>query len=153
MITIYETFSPRETAELGRKLGEHASSGDVYTLIGDLGVGKTVFTQGIAEGLGIKETVNSPTFTILQIYEGGRLPFYHFDVYRIGDLEEMEEIGYEDCFYGDGVCLVEWADLIEELLPEGLVRVTIEKDLDRGFDYRRITIEGLEVQRQDEQGV
>ncbi len=150
---ITETRSAKETFALGKKIGKNICSGMVISLKGDLGTGKTVFTQGVAAGLGIEEPVNSPTFTILQIYEGGRLPFYHFDVYRIGDLEEMEEIGYEDCFYGDGVCLVEWADLIEELLPEGLVRVTIEKDLDRGFDYRRITIEGLEVQRQDEQGV
>lgn len=148
-----ETRSAKETFALGKKIGENIRSGTVISLKGDLGTGKTVFTQGVAAGLGIEEPVNSPTFTIVQSYEGGRLPFYHFDVYRIGDLEEMEEIGYEDCFYGDGVCLVEWADLIEELLPEGLVRVTIEKDLDRGFDYRRITIEGLEVQRQDEQGV
>lgn len=150
---ITETRSAKETFALGKKIGKNICSGAVISLKGDLGTGKTVFTQGVAAGLGIEEPVNSPTFTILQIYEGGRLPFYHFDVYRIGDLEEMEEIGYEDCFYGDGVCLVEWADLIEELLPEGLVRVTIEKDLDRGFDYRRITIEGPEVQRQDEQGV
>ncbi len=140
MITIYETFSPRETAELGRKLGEHASSGDVYTLIGDLGVGKTVFTQGIAEGLGIKETVNSPTFTILQIYEGGRLPFYHFDVYRIGDIEEMDEIGYEEYFYGNGMCMIEWGNLITEILPKNRKDITIEKDLEKGFDYRKIII-------------
>ena len=140
MITIYETFSPRETAELGRKLGEHASSGDVYTLIGDLGVGKTVFTQGIAEGLGIKETVNSPTFTILQVYEGGRLPFYHFDVYRIGDIEEMDEIGYEEYFYGNGMCMIEWGNLITEILPKNRKDITIEKELEKGFDYRKIII-------------
>ena len=140
MITIYETFSPRETAELGRKLGEHASSGDVYTLIGDLGVGKTVFTQGIAEGLGIKETVNSPTFTILQVYEGGRLPFYHFDVYRIGDIEEMDEIGYEEYFYGNGMCMIEWGNLITEILPKNRKDITIEEDLEKGFDYRKIII-------------
>ena len=140
MITIYETFSPRETAELGRKLGEHASSGDVYTLIGDLGVGKTVFTQGIAEGLGIKETVNSPTFTILQVYEGGRLPFYHFDVYRIGDIEEMDEIGYEEYFYGNGMCMIEWGNLLTEILPKNRKDITIEKDLEKGFDYRKIII-------------
>jgi tRNA threonylcarbamoyladenosine biosynthesis protein TsaE len=104
-------------------------------------VGKTVFTQGVAAGLGIEEPVNSPTFTILQIYEEGRLPFYHFDVYRIGDVEEMDEIGYEDCFYGDGVCLIEWANLIEEILPEHYTQITIEKDLSKGFDYRRILIE------------
>ena len=106
-------------------------------------MGKTVFTQGVADGLGITEPVNSPTFTIVQIYEEGRMPFYHFDVYRIGDVEEMEEIGYEDCFYGDGLCLIEWANLIEEILPEHYRQVTIEKDLEKGFDYRRITIEEM----------
>lgn len=137
---IYETYSPGETRALGRKLGRAASAGDVYTLTGDLGVGKTVFTQGMAEGLGITETVSSPTFTIVQVYEGGRLPFYHFDVYRIGEVEEMDEIGYEDYFYGDGVCMIEWAKLIGEILPERRKEVTIEKNLDKGFDYRRITI-------------
>ncbi len=137
---IYETYSAEETRALGRKIGETAQPGDVYTLVGDLGVGKTVFTQGIAEGLGITEPVSSPTFTIVQIYEEGRMPFYHFDVYRIGDPEEMDEIGYEDYFYGDGLCMIEWANLIEELLPEVRYDVTIEKDLERGFDYRRITI-------------
>ncbi|HJA92478.1 MAG TPA: tRNA (adenosine(37)-N6)-threonylcarbamoyltransferase complex ATPase subunit type 1 TsaE [Candidatus Eisenbergiella merdipullorum] len=135
-----DSFSPEETFALGEEMGKQAQPGQVYTLIGDLGVGKTVFTQGFAAGLGITEPVNSPTFTILQSYEGGRLPFYHFDVYRIGDVEEMEEIGYEDCFYGDGVCLVEWADLIEEILPEQYTQVCIEKDLNRGFDYRKITL-------------
>ena len=141
-----ETYCAEETFALGKKIGELAKPGTVIALTGDLGVGKTVFTQGLAAGLGIEEPVSSPTFTIVQVYEGGRLPFYHFDVYRIGDVEEMEEIGYEDCFYGDGVCLVEWADLIEELLPEDTCRVLIEKDLEKGFDYRRITMEGLEVQ-------
>ena len=131
---------------LGRKIGEHVRPGTVIALVGDLGVGKTVFTQGVAAGLGIREPVNSPTFTIMQIYDGGRLPFYHFDVYRIGDIEEMEEIGYEDCFYGEGVCLVEWADLIQELLPEETCRITIEKDMEKGMDYRRITVEGLKVE-------
>ena len=112
--------------------------------MGDLGVGKTVFTQGVAAGLGITDAVNSPTFTIIQTYEEGRLPFYHFDVYRIGDIEEMEEIGYDDYFFGEGICLIEWADLIEEILPEALIRVTIGKDLEKGFDYRRITIDGLD---------
>ena len=137
-----ETNSPEETFALGRKIGENASPGDVYALVGDLGVGKTVFTQGVAEGLGIDEAVNSPTFTILQVYEGGRLPFYHFDVYRITDVEEMEEIGYEDYFYGNGVCFVEWADLIEEILPECCRKIVIFKDLGKGTDFRRITLEG-----------
>ncbi len=136
-----ETYSTGETFALGRQIGQQAEAGEIYTLIGDLGVGKTVLTQGVAAGLGIAEPVNSPTFTIVQIYEEGRLPFYHFDVYRIGDVEEMEEVGYEDCFYGEGVCLIEWADLIEEILPREHRRITIEKDLSKGFDYRRITIE------------
>lgn len=136
-----ETYSADETFAFGRQIGQQAKAGEVYTLVGDLGVGKTVLTQGVAAGLGIEEPVNSPTFTILQIYEEGRLPFYHFDVYRIGDVEEMEEIGYEDCFYGEGVCLIEWANLIEEILPREYRQITIEKDLDKGFDYRRITIE------------
>lgn len=142
--TIIETFSPEETRALGMKIGQKAKPGDVYTLIGDLGVGKTVFTQGIAEGLGIAEPICSPTFTIVQVYEEGRMPFYHFDVYRIGDIEEMDEIGYEDCFYGEGVCLIEWAELIEEILPEHVIAVTIEKDLEQGFDYRKITLTGLD---------
>ena len=138
-----ETHSSEETFEFGKKMGEEARKGCVYALVGDLGVGKTVFTQGMAKGLGIEESVNSPTFTILQIYDEGILPFYHFDVYRIGDISEMDEIGYEDCFYGDGVCLVEWADLIEELLPEEYVRITVEKNTEKGFDYRCITVENI----------
>ena len=140
---VIETRSPEETFALGEKLGREAKPGQIYTLNGDLGTGKTVFTQGFAAGLGITEPVNSPTFTILQVYEEGRMPFYHFDVYRIGDVEEMDEIGYEDCFYGEGVCLIEWAELIEEILPEKVIVVTIEKDLEQGFDYRKITLEGL----------
>lgn len=138
-----ESFSPQDTYELGKRIGETAGAGSVITLIGDLGVGKTVFTQGLAAGLGITEPVNSPTFTIVQIYEGGRLPFYHFDVYRIGDVSEMDEIGYEDCFYGEGVCLIEWADLISEILPERHTRVTISKDPEKGFDYRKILLEEI----------
>lgn len=140
---VIETRSPEETFALGEKLGREAKPGQIYTLNGDLGTGKTVFTQGFAAGLGITEPVNSPTFTILQVYEEGRMPFCHFDVYRIGDVEEMDEIGYEDCFYGEGVCLIEWAELIEEILPEKVIVVTIEKDLEQGFDYRKITLEGL----------
>ena len=138
---VIETWSPKETFALGEKLGREARPGQVYTLNGDLGVGKTVFTQGVAAGLGIKEPVNSPTFTIVQVYEEGRMPFYHFDVYRIGDVEEMEEIGYQDYFYGEGLCMIEWAQLIEEIIPENAGHITIEKDLAKGFDYRRITIE------------
>ncbi len=142
---VLNTESPEDTFELGRSLGKAAKAGEVYTLIGDLGVGKTVFTQGFAAGLDVTEPVNSPTFTILQIYEEGRLPFYHFDVYRIGDVEEMEEIGYEDCFYGQGVTMIEWANLIEEILPEHYRRVTIEKNLEKGFDYRRIVLEEVSM--------
>lgn len=138
---VVETYSPKETFELGEKIGKEAKAGTVYTLNGDLGVGKTVFTQGVAKGLGITEPVNSPTFTIVQIYDEGRIPFYHFDVYRIGDVEEMEEIGYQEYFYGDGLCIIEWASLIEEILPEDCKSITIEKDLEKGFDYRKITIE------------
>lgn len=138
---IYETLSAEETFALGKELGRNAKAGSVYALIGDLGVGKTVFTQGVAAGLEIKEHINSPTFTIVQVYEDGRLPFYHFDVYRIGEPEEMEEIGYEDYFYGEGVCFVEWANLIEELMPENTITITIEKNPEKGFDYRKITIE------------
>ena len=141
---IIETRSPEETFELGKKIGEAAKPGQVYTLNGDLGVGKTVFTQGVAAGLGIEEPISSPTFTIVQVYEEGRLPFYHFDVYRIGDIEEMEEIGYDDYFFGEGICLIEWAELIRDILPEKRIEITIEKDLTQGFDYRRITVQEVE---------
>ena len=140
---IIETYNAKETFCLGEKIGQQALPGQVYTLNGDLGVGKTVFTQGVAKGLGITEPVNSPTFTIIQEYEEGRLPFYHFDVYRIGDIEEMEEIGYDDYFFGNGICLIEWAELIEEILPDNVISITIEKDLTQGFDYRKITVDGL----------
>ncbi|MEZ3478311.1 MAG: tRNA (adenosine(37)-N6)-threonylcarbamoyltransferase complex ATPase subunit type 1 TsaE [Lachnospiraceae bacterium] len=133
-----ETNSPEETFEAGRKLGMNAKPGEIYTLNGDLGVGKTVFTQGVAAGLGILEHVNSPTFTIVQVYESGRLPFYHFDVYRIGDVEEMDEIGYEDYFYGNGLCIVEWAERIRELIPPQARQITIAKNLEKGFAYRMI---------------
>ena len=142
-MVVIDSFCAKDTYELGEKIGQMAKPGMVISLTGDLGVGKTVFTQGLAKGLGIEEPVNSPTFTIVQVYEEGRLPLYHFDVYRIGDIEEMDEIGYEDFFYGEGVCLIEWADLIREILPEQMCRVTIEKDLEKGFDYRKITLEGF----------
>lgn len=140
---IIESFSEKETREFAKGLGEGAKEGQVYCLIGDLGVGKTVFTQGFAEGLGVEDWVNSPTFTIVQEYRDGRLPFYHFDVYRIGDPEEMYEVGFEDYVYGEGVCLIEWANLIEDILPLDAITVRINKDLDKGFNYRRIVIEGL----------
>lgn len=139
-LILKESYSPAETFEFGRLLGQQAQAGQVYCLDGDLGTGKTVFTQGFAAGLGIKSLVTSPTFTIVRQYEEGRLPLYHFDVYRIGDVSEMDEIGYEDCFYGEGICLIEWSQLIPELLPAAAVTVRIEKDLEKGLDYRRITV-------------
>lgn len=138
---IIETYSEKETYEAGYNLGLKATPGQVFALLGDLGVGKTVFTKGFAAGLGVREHVSSPTFTIIQTYDDGRMPFYHLDVYRIGDVEEMYEIGYEDCFFDEGVCLVEWANLIEELMPEDTITVTIEKNLEKGFDYRRIEVQ------------
>ncbi|MFI3200427.1 MAG: tRNA (adenosine(37)-N6)-threonylcarbamoyltransferase complex ATPase subunit type 1 TsaE [Eubacteriales bacterium] len=140
-----ETNSPEETFEVAYELGSTLQAGAVLTLIGDLGVGKTVFTQGLAKGLEIEEPITSPTFTIVQIYEQGRLPFYHFDVYRIGDIEEMDEIGYEDYINRDGVCMIEWANIIEEILPKSYIEVTITKKLEKGFDYRMITIEERSV--------
>ena len=145
MEKIWETHSPAETAALGEEMGKNAQRGQIFCLTGDLGTGKTVFTKGFAAGLGVTDHVTSPTFTIVNEYHDGRLPFYHFDVYRIGDIEEMDEIGYEDCFYGNGVTMIEWANLIEEILPEKYREIRIEKDLEKGFDYRKITIE--EVQR------
>ena len=138
---IIETHSAEETFALGQRIGREALPGQVYTLIGDLGVGKTVFTQGVADGLGITEPVNSPTFTIVQEYHTGRMPFYHFDVYRIGCVEEMDEIGFDDYVYGEGLTMIEWANLIEEILPDHFWQIMIEKDLEKGFDYRMITVE------------
>ena len=140
---IFESFCEADTFALGVKIRQEAKPGDLYTLIGDLGVGKTALTKGVARGLEITEPISSPTFTIVQVYDEGRSPFYHFDVYRIGDVEEMDEIGYEDYFYGDGVTFVEWANLIEEILPSSYRQIVIEKDLEKGFDYRRITIEEI----------
>lgn len=137
---IIESLQAKDTYQLGCRLGQEAVKGEIYCLLGDLGVGKTVFTQGFAEGLDIREPISSPTFTILQEYEEGRLPFYHFDVYRIADVEEMDEIGYEDYFFGEGVCLIEWANLIKEILPGKIRTIQIEKDLEKGFDYRKITV-------------
>ena len=145
-MAVIDSFCAKDTYELGEKIGQMAKPGMVISLTGDLGVGKTVFTQGLAKGLGIEEPVNSPTFTIVQVYEEGRLPMYHFDVYRIGDIEEMDEIGYEDYFYGEGVCLIEWANLIREILPEQMCRVTIEKNLEKGFDYRKVEVATKEME-------
>lgn len=140
MVEIYESFSPKDTFELGEKIGKRAHKGMVFCLNGDLGVGKTVFTQGFAKGLDIQEPINSPTFTIVQEYSEGRMPFYHFDVYRIGDISEMDEIGYEDYFFGEGVCFIEWATLVEEIIPEDAIWIDIKKDFEKGFDYRKIAI-------------
>ena len=139
----YNSWKPEDTFEIARQLGEKAGAGDVFCLIGDLGVGKTLFSQGFATGLGIQESVNSPTFTIVQEYDEGRLLFYHFDVYRIEESEEMEEVGFADMIYGEGVCLIEWANLIEDILPEHYTRVTICKDLEKGFDYRMIHVDSI----------
>ena len=136
-----ETWSDQETEAFAAELAAKAEPGTVICLDGDLGTGKTVFARGFARGLGITEPVVSPTFTILHGYEGGRLPMWHFDVYRIEDPDEMYEIGYEDCFFGDGVSLVECASQISELIPEDAVHVTIRKDPAKGFDYREITVE------------
>ena len=140
-MTVYDSFSEEMTFEIGKKLGEKADKGEIICLEGDLGVGKTVFTKGFAEGLNIEENIDSPTFTIVQEYTEGRLPLYHFDVYRIGDISEMDEIGYEDYFFGEGVCLIEWASRIEELIPESAIHVIIEKDMSKGFEYRRVVVE------------
>lgn len=137
-----ETNSPEETFQIGEQIGKEALQGQVYCINGDLGVGKTVFTQGFAKGLGVADAVNSPTFTIIQEYTDGRLPLYHFDVYRIGDIEEMEEIGYEEYFFGEGICLIEWAALIQELIPQNAIWITIKKNLEKGLDYREIVVEG-----------
>lgn len=139
----YTSLCPQDTFNIAKELGEQANPGEVFCLNGDLGVGKTLFSQGFAKGLGIEEHVNSPTFTIVQEYDEGRLPLYHFDVYRIDDPEEMEEIGFSDMVYGEGVCLIEWANLISDILPEEYTVVTIEKDLDKGFDYRLIRVERI----------
>lgn len=136
----YESLSEKETFSLGYKLGQCAQPGDVYCMDGDLGVGKTVFTAGFAQGLAIKTPICSPTFTILQVYEEGRLPLYHFDVYRIADVDEMEEIGFDEYAFGNGVCLIEWGSQIKDILPKNTIYITIEKDLERGFDYRLITV-------------
>lgn len=141
MMIVKESNSREDTYRIGQELGEQAVPGQVFCFFGDLGVGKTIFSQGFAKGLGVDDIVNSPTFTIVKEYDDGRLPLYHFDVYRIGDVDEMEEIGYNEMVYGDGVCLIEWANLIEEILPDHYQKITIEKDLEKGLDYRKITIE------------
>ena len=135
-----ESFSAEDTFAIGKELAAQAKPGEVYCLYGDLGCGKTVFSQGFGAGLGVTEPISSPTFTILKEYDEGRMPFYHFDVYRIGDVSEMDEIGYEEYFYGDGVCIVEWGLMIEELLPDDCIFIEITKNTEKGFDYRRVSI-------------
>ena len=142
---IIETSSEKETFDIGEKIKKKALPGSIYCLDGDLGAGKTVFAKGFARGLGIDEPVTSPTFTIVQEYSGGRLKLYHFDVYRIADPDEMEMIGYEEYFYGDGVCLVEWSELIEELIPDEAVRINISRENLKGDDFRLLEIEGAEI--------
>ncbi len=140
----YSSYSPEDTLKIAYDMALKITPGTIICLNGDLGVGKTVFTKGFASGLGIKEHVVSPTFTIMQSYTDGKMPLYHFDVYRIDDISEMDEIGYEDCFFGDGVTLVEWSEKIKELIPDSAISVTIKKDLEKGFDYRDIEIkEGI----------
>lgn len=136
----FTSMSEQETFEIGYQIGQAAKAGDIYCLIGDLGVGKTVFSKGFAKGIGIDEHITSPTFTIVQVYDGEK-PLYHFDMYRIEDPDELEMIGYEEYFFGQGVCLVEWANNVEDAIPEEAKWIYIEKDLDKGFDYRKITIE------------
>lgn len=122
----FKTFSVEETIELGEKLGKILSLGDVVTLNGDLGAGKTHFTKGIARGLGIDECVTSPTFTIVNEYKG-RLPLYHFDVYRIDDIYEMYEIGFEEYLYGEGVCIIEWSNIVKDILPKDTIDILINR--------------------------
>lgn len=136
---VHETRSEQETFQIGYEIAKNSKAGDIFCLIGDLGVGKTVFSKGFAEGLGITEPITSPTFTIVQVYDGDS-PLYHFDMYRIEDPDELEMIGYEDYFYGQGVCLVEWANIVEEVIPPEAKWIYIEKDLEQGFDYRKITV-------------
>ena len=139
---IKETFTMEETINLGVELGKEAKRGDIFCLLGDLGTGKTMLSKGIAMGLGLREDeITSPTFTIVNTYENLDIPLYHFDVYRITDISEMDDIGYEDMFYGNGVCIVEWADLIRDLIPDNATWITLQKDLERGNDYRKISIE------------
>ena len=140
---IYKSNSETETFDLGVKMGQQAKSGQLYCLLGDLGVGKTRFTKGFAKGLGIDEHITSPTFTIINEYETDDLKFNHFDVYRIGSIDEMDELGYEDYFYGDGITFVEWANLIEELIPHTAIWIEIKKDLEQGFNYREIEIRDM----------
>ena len=140
MTQIFETHSPEETEDVGRRLAETVSPGDIVCLNGELGAGKTVFVKGFAKGLGVEEPVVSPTFTIVQEYREGRLPLYHFDVYRIEDPEEMEEVGLDEYFYGGGVSVVEWAGLIAEMIPDTAKKILIERIPGADTEARRITV-------------
>ncbi len=143
-LNIIESYSEASTRELGLTLGKEAGPGSIFALIGDLGTGKTILAKGMAEGLEIQSDIVSPTFTIVQEYHEGRLPFYHFDIYRIEDEDELFEIGFDEYINGNGVCLVEWADQVPEAMPEETVWIRISKDLSKGVEYRKIEI-GQEV--------
>ena len=138
---VKETFNAKETFEAGYEMGKKALPGQIYCLNGDLGVGKTVFTQGIAKGLGITEPINSPTFTIVQVYEEGRMPFYHFDVYRLADIDEFYAMGGEE-YFENGICLIEWGEIIKDALPSNYIKITFSKN-DDNDDYRELNIERI----------
>jgi len=138
---IIETFSSDNTKQVGFNLGKKAKKNDVFCLTGNLGVGKTVFSKGFAQGLLLEEDITSPTFTIVNEYKNGRLPFYHFDVYRLESSDDIFDLGFDEYIFGDGVCLVEWAEIIKEAIPQNAVWVTIEKNLSKGENYRLIKID------------
>ena len=140
---IYNSNSPEETAKIANDFAKTLNPGDCICMYGNLGVGKTAFVQGLAKGLGIDEYLSSPTFTIVNCYEGN-LPLYHFDVYRIQDEDEMYEIGYEEYVYGDGISVIEWSENIKEILPQKRYEITLEKDYDKSENYRKITIERID---------
>ena len=136
---IKEVYSKEETYNFALELGEKVKVPCLICLDGDLGAGKTVFAKGLAKGLGVEDDIVSPTFVLFNVYEKGRFPFYHFDVYRIEEPEEMYEIGYEEYFYGEGVCIVEWADIVEEIIPEDAKVIFIEYGKDEGERLYRCT--------------
>ena len=138
-----ESYSPKETEAIAEEIAKEAKPGSIYTLSGDLGVGKTVFAKGFAKGLSIDSPITSPTFTIVNEYNEGRLPLFHFDVYRLGEAEELYDTGFEDYLEKGGVVLIEWAKRVEELLPRPYYFVLIEKDLSRGEDFRSITLKEI----------
>lgn len=140
---IYHSYSPDETAKIAGDFAKTLKKGDCICMFGNLGVGKTAFVKGLAKGIGVTDILSSPTFTIVNCYEGA-LPLYHFDVYRIQDEEEMYEIGYEEYVYGDGISVIEWSENIKEILPKNRYEITLEKDYEKGDDYRMITIERID---------